>query len=730
VLAAEPLFTMPVSVLSGVSLPKRIARLADLTYNLWWTWNPDATELFESIDRQLWDECVHNPVKFLRRVKRKSLNGALQDPRFLGLYDQVINQFDAYLRDDRTWWARQHGDLKDFTIAYFSTEFGLHECFPTYAGGLGVLSGDHAKEASDLGLPFVGVGFLYNQGYFSQRITEDGWQEAGYSRYSFDDVPVLPLLDADEKPIMVTVDLPGRVLHARLWKIQVGRIPLVLLDSDVPENAPNDRDLTARVYGGDLDTRISQEIVLGIGGVRALRALGVQPSVWHMNEGHSAFSALERIRERVAAGQDFRSALDQVRASTVFTTHTPVPAGNEEFPDWLIDRYFHNYWGQLGLDREQFLDLARHQQSWGPTFGMSILAIRVSAKRNGVSELHGQVSRKMWHFLFPDTAEERVPIASITNGVHTGTWLARRMRLLYDRYLGADWLENLDDPETWQALLAVPDDEIRAARLHLKRKLVAFIRDRARAQWVALGRHPVQIVAAGSLLDPYKLTIGFARRFATYKRGSLVMRDLDRLLRLVNNPQMPVQILFAGKAHPMDEPGKRIIQEVYRQLKRAEFAGRIAFLEDYDINLARYLVQGVDVWMNNPRRPLEASGTSGMKAALNGVINFSVLDGWWQEGYNGENGWVIGDETVLDDPNAQDAKDAASLYDVLENQIVPLYYQDSGVTMSAGWIRKIKECISTLAPQFSTRRMVKQYVEEMYLPAPTNNPAAKGNGLK
>jgi starch phosphorylase len=708
--------------LTGVSLPKRLTRLGDLAYNLWWTWNSDATEMFEWIDRQLWEECGHNPIKFLRRAKRHALNAALQNPQFLELYDRTLAHFDAYLRDNHTWFARQYPDYTDHLIAYFSTEFGLHESFPTYAGGLGILSGDHAKEASDLGLPFVGLGFLYNQGYFSQHITEDGWQEAGYSRYSFDDVPVIPLRDADDQPIRVTVDLPGRVLHARLWKIQVGRIPLILLDSDVPQNASNDRDLTARVYGGDLDTRISQEIVLGIGGVRALRTLGLQPKVWHMNEGHSAFSGLERIRELVAEGKDFDSALNDVRKNTIFTTHTPVPAGNEEFPDWLIDRYFNNYWGQLDLDREKFMDLARHQQSWSQTFGMSVLAIRISSKRNGVSELHGQVSRKMWQFLFPDTPTERVPISAITNGVHSGTWLSRRMRLLYDRYLGPDWMETLDDPETWEPLLSVPEEEIRAARLHLKRKLMAYIRDRARSQWQALGRHPVQIVAAGTLLDPYMLTIGFARRFATYKRGSLVMRDAERLLKIVNNPQRPVQIIFAGKAHPMDEPGKRIIQDVYRQLKRAEYAGRIAFLEDYDINLARYLVQGVDVWMNNPRRPLEASGTSGMKAALNGVLNFSVLDGWWQEGYNGENGWAIGDELELSDPNAQDAKDANSLYETLENQIVPLYYEDSQNRMSVSWLRKIKGAIATLAPQFSTRRMVKQYVEEMYLPPEAVNP--------
>lgn len=702
--------------LAGVSLPRRIGRLTELAYNLWWAWNPDAQELFILIDEALWIECYHNPIKFLRTVKRKALNAAIHSKRCLDMYDRVMAAFDNYLNARETWYSRTYPDGAGHTMAYFSTEFGLHESFPTYAGGLGILSGDHAKEASDLGLPFVGVGFLYNQGYFSQHITEDGWQEAGYRRYAFDDVPVIPLTDADDKPLMITVDLPGRVLHARLWKIQVGRIPLILLDSDVPDNAPADRDLTARVYGGDLDTRISQEIVLGIGGVRALRRLGIQPQVWHMNEGHSAFLGLERIRELIAQGKDFNAATADVHATTVFTTHTPVPAGNEEFPDWLIDRYFKGYWEQLTLDREGFMNLARHQQTWGQSFSMSILAIRLSHKRNGVSELHGQVSRKMWQFVFPDTPAERVPIGAITNGVHTGTWLARRLKLLYDRYLGAKWIDELDDPSLWQTLFAVPDEELWAVRRHLKRKLVAFARERARSQWITTRQHPVQIVASGVLLDPNALTIGFARRFATYKRGSLVLRDAERLMRLVNSAQRPVQIIFAGKAHPMDEPGKLIIQQVYRTLKRAEYGGRIVFLEDYDINLARYLVQGVDVWMNNPRRPLEASGTSGMKAALNGAINFSVLDGWWQEAFNGDNGWAIGDETETRSVEEQDAHDAASLYDTLENQIVPLYYENGFGELSPGWLRKIKESIATLAPQFSTRRMVKQYVDEMYVP--------------
>ena len=709
--------TVPESLLS-VALPRRIDRLSELACNLWWSWHPELQMLFKMIDGALWEDSYHNPVKFLRTVKRKALNAAVHNKRCLEMYDRTMAAFDAYLHPASTWYSRTYPDLPDHTIAYFSTEFGLHESFPTYAGGLGVLSGDHAKEASDLGLPFVGVGFLYNQGYFSQHITEDGWQEAGYIRYSFDDVPVMPILDEEGRPRLITVDLPGRTLHARLWKIQVGRVPLILLDSDIDQNAPGDRDLTARIYGGDLDTRISQEIILGIGGARALRALNLCPMVWHMNEGHSAFLALERMREAVADGQSLEAAQAAVRATTVFTTHTPVPAGNEEFPDWLIDRYFNGYWGQLGLDRERFMDLARHSQSRRQTFSMSILAIRMSHLRNGVSELHGQVSRRMWQAMFPDKPAERVPITAITNGVHTGTWLARRMKVLYDRYLGANWMDEMDDPSLWQAIFAAPDEELWAVRRHLKRKLVAFARERARANWITTRRHPVQIVVSGVLLDPYMLTIGFARRFATYKRGSLVMRDPDRLLRIVNNAQRPVQIIFAGKAHPMDEPGKLIIQQVYRTLKRAEFGGRIVFMEDYDINLARYLVQGVDVWMNNPRRPLEASGTSGMKAALNGVLNFSVLDGWWQEGYNGDNGWAIGDETDGSEgnPDEYDARDAQSLYDTLENQIIPLYYENGPGELSRGWVRKMKESIATLAPFFSTRRMVKQYVEEMYLP--------------
>jgi starch phosphorylase len=608
--------------------------------------------------------------------------------------------------------------LRHRPIAYFSMEFGLHETLPIYAGGLGVLSGDHAKEASDLGLPFVGIGFFYTEGYFTQRITEDGWQEARYIRHPLEDLPVIPVMEASGEPVTISVDLPGREVFARLWEIHVGRVPLYLLDTNIETNSVADRALSARLYSSDLDLRISQEILLGIGGVRALRTLGYNPTVWHMNEGHSAFMVLERIREQMESGHSFDAAAQIVRQSNVFTTHTPVPAGNDEFALWLTDKYFANLWPELGLDRETFVNLARHTVNWGDNFSMPVLALRFSEKRNAVSELHGNVSRKMWHFLWPDRNVEDVPITHVTNGVHTGTWLARRLRHLYERYLGPDWMENADDPNLWELVYNIPDEQLWAVRRHLKRKLVAYMRERARQQWLQGNRHPVQVVASGVLLDPYALTIGFARRFAPYKRANLILSDLDRLLKLLNRPGMPVQIVFSGKSHPDHEGGKLLIQEVYRAVKRSESGGRLVFLEDYDMNLARYLTQGVDVWLNTPRRPNEASGTSGQKAALNGVLNFSVLDGWWREGYNGQNGWAIGKDMDYDDIQKQDEADAESLYDVLENEIIPLYYQiRSSDGLPGDWIARMKESVRTLAPQFSMRRMVKEYTERLYLPA-------------
>ncbi len=703
------------------SLPRRIRRLGELAYNLWWTWNPDAQRLYLRIDRVLWEESSHNPVRFLRLVDRSKLNAIIQDRYYLEFYDRIFRNFDQYMNRTETWCSRNHPEFTNWPIAYFSTEFGLHETLPIYAGGLGVLSGDHLKGASDLGLPLVAVGFYYTKGYFSQHISEDGWQESRPLRLKFDDLPIVPILTSEGEPVSVSVELPGREVKSRLWMIMVGRVNLYLLDTDVEGNSSNDRDLSARLYNSDLDLRISQEIILGVGGVRALRMLGYNPSVWHMNEGHSGFLTLEHAREKVASGHTLDEAIASIRASNIFTTHTPVPAGNDEFPLWLMDKYFSNLWPELGLDREGFINLARHQNPWGETFSMPVLALKLSDHRNGVSELHGEVAQKMWRHIWPEKEIDDIPIGYVTNGVHTGTWLARRLRHLLDRYMTPNWIENLDDPRVWEDIEKIPDAELWTIRRHLKRKLVAYMRERARNQWAKDGVHPVQVIASGVLLDPYALTIGFARRFATYKRANLILRDIDRLLDIIDRPNMPVQIIFAGKAHPADEPGKLLIQEVYRVVKKADNGGRLVFLDDYDMNLAHYLIQGVDVWLNTPRRPHEASGTSGMKAAMNGVLNFSVLDGWWREGYNGRNGWAIGDEREFENPDQQDQADAKSLYDILENQIIPLYYQErSSDGLPGDWIGQMKESMRTISPQFSVQRMLKEYVDQLYLPALTS----------
>ena len=713
-----------------VSLPRRIDRLRELAYNLWWTWSDQAQLLFSTLDLPLWNSVHHNPVKLLRSVRRKQVNAFTHDKRYLELYDHVMAAFDAYMHPSSTWFSTAHPNLPTAPagVAYFSTEFGLHESLPIYAGGLGVLSGDHIKAASDLGLPLVGIGFLYEQGYFRQRISEDGWQEALYDRIDLADLPVLLVRDPSAGKFLIPVELSGRTVFVRVWKAQVGRAAVYLMDSNLEQNSPADRELTGRLYSSDLDVRIPQEIVLGIGGVRLLRALKLDPQVWHINEGHSAFVVLERLREMVALGASLEAAQATVRATTVFTTHTPVPAGHEIFPAWLMEKYFSGYWDALGLDRDRFIDLARVEQSWGPAFYMPILALRHAAQRNAVSELHGEVSRKMWQFLWPGTDAQDVPILAITNGVHSATWLARRLKILFNKYMGPDWFREIDNPALWDRVREIPDEELWEVRRHLKRKMLSVFRDRDREMWMR-HVHPVQVLAAGALLDNNALTIGFARRFATYKRAGLLLRDADRLLRLVHRAGQPVQFIFAGKAHPADEPGKQLIQQLYRAVKRAEWGGRLVFIEDYDANVARLMVQGVDVWLNSPRRPNEASGTSGQKAALNGVLNLSVLDGWWREAYNGENGWAIGEEIDYDNPDEQDAHDAEALFTLLENEVVPLFYdrdRESG-DIPRQWLRKVKESIRSLAPTFNARRMVKEYTDLMYAPAWRGNHLSGGN---
>jgi len=697
-----------------------VGRLSELAYNLWWSWHDNARVLFKMLDRTLWKQTTHRPVKMLYDMTPEQIALATRDPLFRRAYNRVLMNFDRNLRSEDLWFPTHYPELMDRPIAYFSFEFGVHQSLPIYSGGLGVLSGDHCKEASDLGLPFVGVGFLYPQGYFRQRIPSHGWQDAAYVPLDPDQVPIHPVYDENGERLFVQVQLDRQIVHAELWHVQVGRVNLYLMDTNVEQNAPWDRELTHRLYGGDLEMRIKQEIVLGIGGVRALRALGIQPAVWHMNEGHSAFLVLERVRELVQKGLSFEDAVAHVRATSVFTTHTPVPAGHDAFPFHMVEKYVWHYWDGLGLDRESFMALGAHEQEWGTAFNMTVLALRHAAHTNAVSQLHGQVSRPMWQSVWPDLPEEEVPIIDITNGVHIATWMAGSISRLLAKYLGADWIERHDDPALWVRIADIPDVELWDARQHLKRKLTSFIRERARGRRINGAMDPEQVLTAGTFLDPEALTIGFARRFATYKRATLLFRDEERLKALLHDPYRPVQIIFAGKAHPADDPGKHLIQQINTLAKDPAYGGRIAFVEDYDMHVAHYLVQGVDVWLNTPLRPHEASGTSGMKAAINGVPNLSVLDGWWAEGYNGFNGWPIGDQEGLDGSPQQDQVDAESLYRMIEEEVVPLYYQRDTDNVPRGWIQVVKEAIRTAVPFFCTRRMIKEYTERLYVPAARN----------
>ncbi|MEX1018910.1 MAG: alpha-glucan family phosphorylase [Litorilinea sp.] len=700
-------------------LPAPIARLHELAYNLWWSWEPDAQALYARLDPALWVQVTHNPIKLLQRIAQSRLDDAAVDPDFLDAYQAVFADFDTYMRADAsTWFNQNHPDKSQDVIAYFSAEFGLHEALPIYSGGLGILSGDHCKAASDLGLPFIGVGFLYPQGYFNQRIGAEGQQVAQYEKIDFHEVPALPALDTHGNEILIQVDLPGRAVHAKIWKIQVGRIPIYLMDTDVPHNAPQDRELSARLYGGDREMRISQEVVLGIGGVRAVEALGYQPAIWHMNEGHSAFLGLERVRRLVQDEQlSFDEAVEAVRADSVFTTHTPVPAGNDAFAFELIDKFFWQYWGQLGIDRDRFINFARQELPWGPQYSMTVLAIRLSSLQNGVSKLHGEVSRKMWQFLWPNTPVDEIPIDHVTNGIHTKTWLVKELRDLYKRYFAADWLDRDDESAAWAGVDEIPNGELWAVHHTRKEKLIQEVRRRLVAQYTRHGEGPQIIASAQKALDSKALTIGFARRFATYKRAALLFHDLDRIKRILNDPDRPVQIIFSGKAHPDDEPGKELIRQIYELSHDPAFAGKVVFVENYDMNVARHLISGVDVWLNTPRRPREASGTSGEKAAMSGVPNFSILDGWWAEGFNDANGWSIGEPREYKDFDTQDAADAFSLYQTLEDDIIPRYFTRDAEGVPGDWVQTMKNSVHSCGPRYSMRRMVIDYTEKFYLPA-------------
>ncbi|MGC9469038.1 MAG: alpha-glucan family phosphorylase [Anaerolineae bacterium] len=698
-------------------LTPRLARIKELAYNFWWSWHRPSRDLFKQLDRTLWTTTRHNPVRILRETPDERIRELTKDPSFLRDFDAVMMELDRETKDGHPWYKQAYPGLGEFPIAYFSLEFGLHSSLPIYSGGLGVLSGDHTKEASDLGLPFVAVGFLYEQGYFRQRLDHSGWQEAIYPPLNPDEVALRQITAEEDACGAILVEVGDRMICLRLWEVLVGRARLYLIDAGVDENAPWDRQLTARLYGGDREMRIQQEVLLGIGGVRVLRALGIQPQVWHINEGHSAFMVLERAREYVSQGMSFEQARARVQASTVFTTHTPVPAGHDAFDFGLIDKYFHDVWPQLGLSRDEFLALGSHDPGYGPAFNMTKLALMMSGRANGVSELHGEVSRRMWHNLWPDRQVEEVPIGSVTNGVHLPSWTGEAIHRLYRKYVSPDWMRRQDDPLLWSRIEEIPDDELWEAHVYLKGKMFSTIRERARQDWISRTAPPEQLLASGIFLDPNALVIGFARRFATYKRANLIFKDVDRLLELVHDPYRPVQVIFAGKAHPADDPGKLLLQQIYNYARDPKFGGRIGFVDDYDMHVARYLVQGVDVWLNTPRRPNEASGTSGMKAAFNGVLNLSILDGWWAEAYNGRNGWAIDPKIETNDWQAQDQADAAALYRILEEQVVPLFYQRDRDYVPRGWVAMMREAIRTIGPQFSTRRMVKEYTDEYYVPA-------------
>lgn len=698
---------------------KVVERLRELARNLWWTWQSNVLQLFRDLDPGLWRATDHNPVEFLKRIPPDQLERRASEMALHSRIDYAFRRLNEYLQNYESWGAYHASVLRNRPVAYFSMEFGLHESLPIYSGGLGVLAGDHLKSASDLGIPLVGVGLLYNQGYFRQRLNADGWQEEAYDNTDKDLLPIEPARTPDGKPVVVEINTHVGVMRVQVWRVEVGRTTLYLLDSNLPENSESDRSLTARLYGGDAQTRIRQEVLLGIGGVRALHLMGYRPSVLHLNEGHSAFAGLELIRRQMDDEEvPFVEALREVAQMTVFTTHTPVAAGHDRFPAELVEQHLGMIRERLRLSYDDFMGLGRvHTGDHSEPFCMTVLALKLSRHANGVSALHGTVSRRMWHPMFPGKTEEEVPIGHITNGVHVLSWLAPQMKELYDRHFGTDWPSWMCDPKTWKRIETVADAELWEVQQVLKARLIDFVRRRLKAQMERRHESDEAIRVASGLLDLDVLTIGFARRFATYKRATLLMRDAERLAEIVNASDRPVQLVFAGKAHPEDRFGKELIQNIVKFSHSGEFAHRIVFVEDYDMNVARHLVQGVDVWLNNPRRPQEASGTSGEKALLNGALNCSVLDGWWAEAYDGNNGFAIGTGRSHADPRIQDERDHQALLETLVNEVIPLYYDRDETGLPRGWIARQKHAIRSLGWRFNADRMVKDYAKLGYLPA-------------
>lgn len=700
-------------------LPKRINRLTEIANNLWWSWNTEVLKLFKEIDIDLWEKVDKNPVKFLKLISQEKLEQAAINQAILKQYDKIVNDFDGYMNSKNTWFAKKYPNEKNDVIAYFSAEYGLDETVPIYSGGLGILSGDHLKSASDLGVPLVAVGLLYKNGYFHQKIDKFGNQQSIYKDIDLMHLPISPVNDEKGDELKVLLKLPSKNLYLKVWQINVGRVKLYLLDSDIPENTDEMyRNITLRLYGGDQEMRMQQEIVLGMGGVNLLRTLGLDPNIYHMNEGHSSFLLIEVIKNIIKEKKvSFDIARDITSAKTVFTTHTPVPAGNDIFPMNLIEKYFKGYWTKLGIDKDTFLHLGtKPNDSLEAGFNMGILALKIAGKKNGVSKLHGAVSRELFGDVWPEIAPNESPITYITNGIHTCTWLAPNLKELYNKYLIPYWQDSIQIQDTWKKIDNIPDEKLWSEHLKRKEKLLNLVKENVTNRMRANGVSYEEINEIVSKLNPNALTIGFARRFATYKRATLIFRDLERITQILNDENRPVQLIFAGKAHPADKEGQDLIRYIHEISMKPQFKGKIFVLENYNIGIARYLVSGVDVWLNNPRRPMEASGTSGQKASVNGVINFSVLDGWWAEGYDSKNGWTIGTNDEYESYEIQDDADSTSIYNVLEKKIIPTYYDKDKNGISSKWLRIMKNSIISTGGRYSTSRMVSDYTDKLYMP--------------
>ena len=700
-------------------LPKRIEKLGEISNNLWWSWNTEFLRLFQKIDMDLWEQCAKNPIKFLKQVSQDRLEKVSKDSIFLKEYDKIVENFEDYMNSKNTWFSNKYPGNKKDLIAYFSAEYGLDETIPIYSGGLGILSGDHLKSASDLGIPLVAVGLLYKNGYFNQKINGYGQQETEYHNIDLYDLPINPVKDDKGDDLTIYVKFPKRRLYLKVWQVNVGRVQLYLLDSDIPKNNEEDRDVTLRLYGGDQEMRIRQEIVLGMAGVNLLtKYLGLKPTVYHMNEGHSAFLNLEIIKNIIRDKQvSFEVAKDIASSKTVFTTHTPVPAGNDIFPIELVEKYFKDFWPRLGISREEFLKLGMKP---GPNlekgFNMGILALKIAGKKNGVSKLHGAVSRELFSEIWPNIAANESPIGYVTNGIHTCSWLAPKLKELYNKYLIPYWQDNMHHDYVWEKIKNIPNDKLWSAHVERKRKLINIVKENTTERLRRTGYSYEEINEIVSKLNPDALTIGFSRRFATYKRATLIFKDIERMTQIMNHTGRPVQLIFAGKAHPADKEGQDLIKYIHEVSMMPQFKGKIFLLENYNIAMSRYLISGVDVWLNNPRRPMEASGTSGQKASVNCVINFSVLDGWWAEGYTQDNGWTIGTNAEYDSYEAQDMADSQSMYHTLEEKIIPMYYDRDKNSISQRWLEMMKNSIVTTGGRYSTARMLVDYTEQLYIP--------------